>query len=100
MKRDFNEQIAELWPTIIQAWEEHKDKHPVIECDVVGRKVKAWNSAEYINSLSERTRATTQQQFDEATAAGGIMVFLLDTKKRVLQSQVFIPDDEPDPQAQ
>ena len=39
MTRDDTEQIAEFWPTIMQAWGEHGDKHPIIECDVVRGKV-------------------------------------------------------------
>jgi hypothetical protein len=97
MARDYTEQIAEFWPTIMQAWREHEDKCPVIECDIVKRQVAAWASREYISGLSGRTRATTQRQFDRVTAAGGMMVFIRDSKRRVLQSHVFMPDDGHEP---
>ena len=90
MISDYSEQIAEFWPTIMQAWDEHGNKHIVIECDVVGRKVAAMPAREYIDGLAERTRETTRRQFDEITAQGGMMVFVLDSKSRVLQSYVFI----------
>jgi hypothetical protein len=93
MKRDYTKEIAEFWPTIMQALNDYGDKHPVIECDIVKRQVLAWSGQEYINSISERTREATRRQFRRATAAGGIMVFIRDSKNRVLQSQVYMPDD-------
>ena len=53
--RDYTEQIREFWPTILRAWEAHAGKRPVIECDLAGKKVRAYASHEYIDSLSERT---------------------------------------------
>ncbi|MEN9974419.1 MAG: hypothetical protein RLZZ282_425, partial [Verrucomicrobiota bacterium] len=34
MTPDYTEQIAEIWPTIMQAWDEHGEKHPIIECNM------------------------------------------------------------------
>jgi hypothetical protein len=93
MKKDYTKQIDQYWPTIMQAWNDYADKHPVIECDVVKRQVMAWSAQEYINGLSERTREMTRRQFRRATAAGGIMVFIRDSRNRVLQSHVYMPDD-------
>ena len=97
MKRDYTEQIAEFWPTIMQAWNEFADKRPVIECDIVKRQVLAWPAQEYISSLSERTREVARRQFKRAIAAGGIMVFIRDSRNRVLQSQVYVPDHPSEP---
>jgi hypothetical protein len=93
MPSDYNQQIVEFWPTIMRAWDEHGEKHPVIECDVVRRKVAAMPAKEYINGLTARTRKTTLRQYAKATAQGGMMVFMRDSKRRVLQSQVFTPVD-------
>ena len=89
MKSHFEEQIAEFWPTILQAWGEHGGKHPIIECDVVLRRVSAMPAKEYIDGLTDRTRKATLRTYLKATAKGDIMVFILDSKNRVLQSQVF-----------
>ena len=96
MTQDYTKQIAEFWPTIMQAWHEYADQRPMIECDLVKRQVLAWSAQEYINSLSARTRATTRRQFRRAAAAGGIMIFVRDSKHRVLQSHVYVPDDAPE----
>ncbi|MCF6285876.1 MAG: hypothetical protein L3K26_11865 [Candidatus Hydrogenedentes bacterium] len=87
---DYLEVIERFWPTIMQAWEDHADRCPIIECDVVGKTVRAFASGEYIDSLSERTRETTRQDFVRTMDEGGIMVFVMDSKNRVLQSQSFV----------
>ena len=97
MKRDYTDQVAEYWPTIMRAWHAYADKRPVIECDIVKRQVLAWPAQEYINGLSARTREVTRRQFRRATAAGGIMIFIRDSKNRILQSQVHMPDETSEP---
>ena len=89
--RDYTKQIEEFWPTILEAWDAHADKRPVIECNLADRKVRAYASAGYIDSLSARTREAARREFDRITAEGGIMVFVLDPEHRVLQSYGF-PD--------
>ena len=61
--RDYTEQISEFWPTIMRAWGAHADKCPMIECDLANKKVRAYASGEYIDSLSERTSETTHREF-------------------------------------
>ena len=97
MKRDYTEDTAEFWPTILQAWHDYADESPVIECDIVNRQVLAWPAREYINGLSARTRQVTHRQFRRACAAGGIMIFIRDSKHRVLQSQVYTPEKRSKP---
>ena len=93
MTADYDKEIAEFWPTIMQAWEEHGVKHPVIECDVVLRKVAAMPAKEYINGLTDRTRKAVRREYEKASAEGGIMVFIRDSKNQVLRSYVFTLDD-------
>lgn len=89
MTPDYKEQIDEFWPTIMQAWDEHGEKHPVIECDVVNRKVLAMPAEEYINGLTERTRKATRRHYEEVSAEGGMMIFIRDSRKQILQSYLF-----------
>ncbi len=97
--KDYSNDIAEYWSTTIQAWQEFGDRHPIIECDVEERRVYAYPAMDYINSLSEKTRAKTLRQYKKLTAAGGMMLFIKDPKRQILQSQVFdaneiTPQDE------
>jgi hypothetical protein len=95
MTPDYTAQITEFWPTIMLAWREHGKKHPIIECDVVNRKVMAMPAQEYINGLTERTRKAACRSYERITAEGGIMVFIRDSKNQILQSHLFTPGDAP-----
>jgi len=57
------------------------------------RKVLAYPVKEYINTLSERTRFKTLRQYEQVTAQGGMMVFINDYEKRILQSYIFNAED-------
>jgi hypothetical protein len=95
MTPDYTEQIAELWPTIMRAWDAHGEKHPIIECDVVNWKVLAMPAEEYINGLTDRTRDAARRSYQNITTEGGMMVFIRDREKRILQSQLFVLTDGP-----
>jgi hypothetical protein len=90
---DYKKQIAEFWPAIMRAWDEHGEKHPVIECDVILKKVAAMPAREYIEGLTERTRSATRRTYEKVTAEGGMVVFIRDSKNRVLRSHVFTRED-------
>ena len=87
--KDYSNDIAEYWPTIMKAWQVYRDRCPVIECDLKERKVYAYPAKDYINSLSERTRAETLRQYKTLTASGGMMLFIKDPKRQVLKSYIF-----------
>lgn len=93
MTRDYTDQIAECWPTIMQAWQEHSDKHPVIEYDLENKVVGAFPSKDYIDGLSQRTREATRRLFHRLAARGGMMLFIRDPDNRVLQSYTFTRDE-------
>jgi len=84
--RNYSKQIDQYWPTIMEAWRVHSAKQPIIECDLAKQKVYAHDSAQYINGLSDRTRESTRREFDLAMAEGDILLFVKDSKNRVLQS--------------
>ncbi len=91
---DYTELIAEFWPTIELVWNEHCGKQPIIECDVVRGKVAAMPAREYIEGLTARSREATHRQYKEVSAEGGMIVFIRDSKNRVLRSHVFMPSEK------
>jgi lipopolysaccharide biosynthesis glycosyltransferase len=90
---DYSNEIAEFWSIIMKAWHEYKDKHPLIECNLLERRVYAYPAKDYINTLSERTRLKTLRQYKQVVAHGGMMVFIVDPERRVLQSYIFNAKD-------
>ena len=91
--KDYTNDIAEFWSTIVKAWQEHSVHHPLIECDLLEKKVFAHSAKEYINTLSKRTRTKTLHQYEQVTAKGGMMVFIKDPKRQILQSYIFTAAD-------
>ena len=87
---DYTEELALYWDTIMRAWSEHCGKRPVIECDLSVGRVAASPAIEYINGLSMRTRKATLREYDRAVREGGMMVFIRDSEREVLQSYSFI----------
>ena len=91
--KDYTSDIADFWSTIMKAWQEHRDKHPLFEYNLLERKVYAYPAKEYINTLSEKTRRKTLRQYEQVTAQGGLVVFIKDPERRVLQSYIFNAND-------
>jgi hypothetical protein len=85
----YSEQISQYWPTILQAWNDFRDKNPIIECDLSEQTVSALPAIDYINYLSENDRVKTRQIYDNVTAKGGMMVFIRDNEKKTLQSYTY-----------
>jgi len=86
--------LGETWPTIRSAYEDFKDLKPIIEYRPQEKIVYAYPASPYIDDLTERTREQARQTYQDAVAAGNFMVFVCDTRDRVLRSYVF-PLEEP-----
>jgi len=91
---NYHEELAEFWPTIMRAWDEHGKKNPIIECDLATQTVRAMPAMEYIEALASRTRKDTLLLYDKITSDGGMMVFVRDTNRQILQSYMFSYQDE------
>jgi hypothetical protein len=87
--RDYSTEIDSYWETIERAWNEHADKHPIIECNLAKRQVIAYPAKEYIGGLAARTRQETQRCYDRTLREGSMMLFIRDSENRILQSYVF-----------
>ena len=87
--RDYSAEIDWYWATIERAWNEHADRHPIIECDLAKRLVIAYPAKEYVADLSDRTRQETQRCYDRTVREGSMMLFVRDSENRILQSYVY-----------
>jgi hypothetical protein len=86
--------LRKAWPTILRAYDDFKDLDTIIEYQLRQGLVCAYPALDYIRDLTNRTRAQTRREYREATAAGKFMIFVRDTKDRVLRSYVF-PIEKP-----
>ncbi len=81
--------LEKAWPTILRAYHEFKALKPIIEYRLREGIVCAFPASPYIDDLTERTREQTRKLYEEATAQGKMMVFISDSRERVLRSYVF-----------
>ena len=81
--------LGKIWPTILLAYDDFKDRKPIVEYQLRQQIVFAYPGLPYINDLTDRTREQARRIYVDAIAAGEFMVFVCDTSKRVLRSYVF-----------
>ena len=81
--------LGKVWPHVVRAYDDFRDDKPIIVYELPRRMVYAYPAIDYINDLTERTREQTRQLYKRAIEADEFMVFVRDTKKRVLRSYVF-----------
>ncbi len=86
--------IHEHWDEITGMYAHFESKKPIIEFDPNCSRIFAYSAADYIRSLSPRTRDETKKQYREAVDKGSIMVFVRDELNKVLRSYIFPKADE------
>jgi len=86
--------LGRIWPAILRACDEFKDLKPILEYGLRQELLYVYPALPYINDLSDRTREQARRTYMDTLAAGEIMVFIRDSRKRVLRSYVF-PIGEP-----
>lgn len=81
--------LGKIWPTILRAYNDFKDIKPIIEYRLREKVVLAYPALPYIADLTKRTREETRQVYREAAENRRFMVFISDSRERVLRSYVF-----------
>jgi len=94
-KDPYFDALGKVWPYVVRTYDDFKDNKPIIEYELPRRMVYAYPAIDYINDLTERTREQTRQLYKQAAAADEFMVFVRDTKNRVLRSYVFPIEEKP-----
>jgi len=85
----YSELIDGQWHNIVMMYEAFKDKKPIIEYDVIHDRVYSYPANEYIESLSQRTREQTKQQYKEAVRKNQFLLFVKDFKDQIFRSYIF-----------
>jgi len=81
--------IKKNWNIIEKAYCDFIKIDPIIEYDIDEAKVFVYSGAEYLETLSERTRQKTKDLFLITKAQGDMLVFIKDSSNKVLKSYVF-----------
>ena len=85
--------LHRIWPSILVAYDDFKDKKPIVEYRLPRKIVCVYPALDYINDLTERTREQTRLIYKKAVANGQFMVFVHDADNRVLRSYVFYVEE-------
>ena len=81
--------IDEHWNNIAALYVTFQKIKPIIEYDLHERKIYSYPAKDYINGLSNRTRAMMRKQYKEASKNNKFILFIRDTKAQRLRSYVF-----------
>ncbi len=89
MDDNYENLINENWEVIIKAYNDHKDKKPIIEFDIKSQKINSCPAIDYINHLSKRTIEETKKQYKDACNNNEFLLFVKDEKNKKLYSCIF-----------
>jgi hypothetical protein len=89
LKDPYLDLITEQWENILQIYRFHRGKKPVIQYELPIHRIYVYPAETYIDTLSDRTREQTRQQYRKATESGRFLLFIRDAKKKVLKSYIF-----------
>ena len=81
--------IDEQWANIVGMYQAFQDKDQIIEFDVSEGKIYSYPAGDYIQTLSERTRDQTAQEFAEAKKRKQFLLFVRDAPNQRLRSYIF-----------
>jgi hypothetical protein len=85
--------IDEQWSNIAMIYDTFRNKKPILEYEVDGKKIFSYPAIDYINDLTERTRNRTEKQYEDACNNNQFLLFIKDKRNKKLRSYIFdIPD--------
>ena len=81
--------IDEQWSNIAMIYNSFRNKKPILEYEVDGKKIFSYPAIDYINDLTERT----EKQYEDACNNNQFLLFIKDKSNKKLRSYIFdIPE--------
>jgi hypothetical protein len=78
--------VYQHWSSIAMLYEQFADKKPVMLFDIQEQLLYALPYAAYRAELTERSQAVLKEQYEQAAATGGVVVFVRDNQLKKLVS--------------
>jgi hypothetical protein len=82
------DEIVQVWPHIITAYQKYEDKKPIMEYNLTDRKIYAYPANDYIDDLSLRSREEARKTYQRACLENKMMIFVKDMENKILKSYV------------
>jgi hypothetical protein len=80
--------VQQHWDSVMEQYRQFKESSPVLVLDVLSGRVRAYG-ADFLNTLSARTREQAKSQYRRTVDEGTLMVFVSDLARQVLRSYIF-----------
>jgi hypothetical protein len=89
MDEEFFEIVSEHWGQILNIYKKFNDKKPIMLIDIQEQKLYAYPYLDYKSSLSERSQAMLEKEYEAALLNNKVVVFVRDNENEQLLSQNF-----------
>lgn len=89
MDEEFFEIVSEHWGQILNLYKKIEDKKPIMLIDIQEQKLYAYPYLDYKSSLSERSQAMLEKEYEAALLNNKVVVFVQDNENKQLLSQNF-----------
>jgi hypothetical protein len=82
----FLDVVAEHWEKIVAGYMQYEDAKPVMLYDIQEQRIYAFPYEDFKSEMSAKSQASLAEQYERATTAGQIVVFVRDNEARRLVS--------------
>ena len=89
MDEEFFEIISEHWAQILNLYKKIDDKKPIMLIDIQEQKLYAYPYLDFKSSLSERSQAMLEKEYEAALLNNKVVVFVQDNENKQPLSQNF-----------
>ncbi|MCD4767238.1 MAG: hypothetical protein K8R06_07295 [Methanosarcinales archaeon] len=89
MDEEFFEIVSEHWGQILNLYKKIEDKKPIMLIDIQEQKLYAYPYLDYKSSLTERSQAMLEKEYEAALLNNKVVVFVQDNENKQLWSQNF-----------
>jgi hypothetical protein len=89
MDEEFFEIVSEHWGQILNLYKKIEDKKPIMLIDIQEQKLYAYPYLDYKSSLTERSQAMLEKEYEAALLNNKVVVFVQDNENKQLLSQNF-----------
>jgi len=89
MYEEFFEIVSEHWDQILNLYKKIDDQKPIMLIDIEDQKLYAYPYIDFKSSLTERSQAMLEKEYEAALLNNKVVVFVQDNENKRLWSQNF-----------
>lgn len=89
MDEEYFEIVSEHWDQILDVYKKNDDKKPIMLIDIQDQKLYAYPYLDFKSSLTERSQAMLEKEYEAALLNNKVVVFVQDNENKRLLSQNF-----------